>query len=310
MPTNSASFSTEDLINKIIVAISNCSEIRRVFHGRGNVYKGFEHLTVDFYPPVLYIRSFKHDIKLEELLVNGLLEANEDFKIVYHDRELDTFHFHNITDDEARSFESTELNLKYLIKLGQNQNLGFFPDMTLMREWLLTKRDYLKEKKVLNLFSYTCSISVVSKFCGANEVHNVDLSSSFLNWGRENHRLNFENTDGIYFHKKNILKSLTWLSKKGPFGLVFFDPPSFQKGSFDYKKDYSKVLRRAEDLVCEDGYFVACLNTPFEQHGFIVEAFNLVSESFQLEEVLFSPSDFEEVDKENGVKICIFKRTK
>ncbi|EQC46686.1 class I SAM-dependent methyltransferase [Bacteriovorax sp. Seq25_V] len=310
MPTNSASFSTKDLINKIVVATRNCNGIERVFHGRGNVYKGFEHLTIDLYPPVLYIRSFKHDINLEEVFISSLLLELEGQKIVYHDREKQQFGFHNIGVDEASHFTSEELGLKYLIKLGENQNLGFFPDMTLMRKWLFKNKDVLKGKKVLNLFSYTCSISVVAKACEASQVHNVDLSSSFLNWGRENHRLNFENIDGIFFHKKDILKSLTWLSKKGPYSLVFFDPPSFQKGSFDYKKDYVKVLRRAEDLVEVGGYFVSCLNTPFERHDFILDTFKTVSESFELEEVLYSPNEFEEVDKENGVKICIFKRTK
>lgn len=47
-----------------------------------------------------------------------------------------------------------------------------------------------KNKKVLNLFCYTGSVSVFAALGGASEVHSVDLSNTYLDWAKENFSLN------------------------------------------------------------------------------------------------------------------------
>ena len=34
-------------------------QVQRIFHGRGGLFKGEEHLCLDWYPPVLLLTSFK-----------------------------------------------------------------------------------------------------------------------------------------------------------------------------------------------------------------------------------------------------------
>lgn len=74
-----------------------------------------------------------------------------------------------------------EYRLKFEILLGKQQNTGLFLDMQPLRVWL---KENSKDKKVLNLFSYTCSLSVVALAGGARSVVNVDLSKSSKRWAK------------------------------------------------------------------------------------------------------------------------------
>ena len=47
-----------------------------------------------------------------------------------------------------------------------------------------------KDKKVLNLFSYTCSVSTFAALGNAKKVTSVDLSKTYLEWGKRNFDLN------------------------------------------------------------------------------------------------------------------------
>ncbi len=276
----------------------------RLFHGRGGRYADYSHITVDWFSPVFYIKFYNED-KLGELNLPKLLIEKFGKPVVLHLRYENSFKYFDITEEEAREVVAVEDDLKYKLKMGKNQNHGFFLDMKEGRRFI---QDKISGGKVLNLFAYTCSFSVVAKKFGATEVHNVDVSKSFLEWGRENHHLNGQDTEGIFFHKKNVLKSMGWLSKKGPFDVVVYDPPSFQRSRFDYAKDYQKVIRQLPKVVKSGGYVISCLNSPFEKSEFIVDLYRNELQDFDYVNTLYSPAEFEEENKENGVKICIFRR--
>ncbi|GAL26669.1 methyltransferase [Vibrio variabilis] len=52
-----------------------------------------------------------------------------------------------------------ELGCKYQLDIGRNQNFGLFLDMRNGREWVKSKS---QDKRVLNLFAYTCGFSVAA----------------------------------------------------------------------------------------------------------------------------------------------------
>ncbi len=97
-----------------------------------------------------------------------------------------------------------------------------------------------KDKKVLNLFSYTCSFSVCASKGEAKEIVNIDMAKNALNTGRLNHQKNNLDTKNVKFLPHNILKSWGKIKKSGPYDIIIIDPPSFQKGSFAATKDYEK----------------------------------------------------------------------
>ena len=54
-------------------------EARRLFHGRGHCYEGFEHLVVTSLPPVLHIASFSDmDADTVQRLVDGIIRGRDD----------------------------------------------------------------------------------------------------------------------------------------------------------------------------------------------------------------------------------------
>jgi 23S rRNA (cytosine1962-C5)-methyltransferase len=63
-----------------------------------------------------------------------------------------------------------------------------------------------------------------------------------------------------------------------------------------------------EKLVKPGGFVMSCLNTPFEKSEFIVDLYRNELQDFDYINTLYSPEGFEEENKENGVKICIFQR--
>src|SRR5690606_32284423 len=140
--------------------------------------------------------------------------------------------------------------LRFELSFAQQQNCGFFLDMEPGRQWLAQEAG---GKRLLNLFAYTSSLSVVALAAGAERVVNVDMSSRALNWSRRNHQLNGLDKARSEFLAEDILKSWGRIRRRGPYDLVIFDPPSFQPGSFVATKDYGRLVRRIPELMPEGG---------------------------------------------------------
>ena len=81
----------------------------------------------------------------------------------------------------------SEGDLSFKVNLSDYLDTGLFPDRRLLRSFV---RNEAKNKKVLNLFSYTGSFSVCAAAGGAASTDSVDLSNTYLLWARENFSLN------------------------------------------------------------------------------------------------------------------------
>ncbi|MDR2785644.1 MAG: class I SAM-dependent methyltransferase [Treponema sp.] len=80
-----------------------------------------------------------------------------------------------------------EGDLNFRVNLSDYLDTGLFPDRRLLRAQI---RQEAREKRVLNLFAYTCSFSVYAAAGGAASVDSVDLSRAYLDWGMLNFELN------------------------------------------------------------------------------------------------------------------------
>ena len=116
-----------------------------------------------------------------------------------------------------------------------------------------------KNKKVLNLFSYTGSFSVHAVKGGAASVDSVDLSNTYLNWAKENLKLNklFDEettrlikSDVIVFLKKAIEEQKKW-------DLIICDPPTFSNSKsadiFDVNKDWLNLCLLCLKVLAKNG---------------------------------------------------------
>ncbi len=265
-------------------------EAKRLFHGRG---QGLNY-NIDFIPPFILIDSFE-DLSEEKLqTLSKDLPPNEG--VFYRNRK-EREVFRALTGEIPESHLLIENDLKYEVHLKANQNIGFFMDMKPGRELI---QDLCAGKSVLNLFAYTCSFSVAAKASEASRVTNIDMKKSFLKTGEKNHQLN-NLEGGVQYLSYEIMKSLSGIGKKGPWDLIVIDPPSAQK-SFNLKKDYPKLLKRAESWLAPNGKILACLNSPFYDSDFLKE----ICSGLKIEKTLYGA--FEEQNPEEGLKMLLASR--
>ncbi len=242
------------------------ADSQRIFHGRGHCFPGLAWLTVDYFSPLILLTVYR-GFEGDEAQLQGLTSIVVDFfsentttvnSIVLQRRDLAGAPIKACWGELPEEAKARRGDLEFTLNFKQ-QNPGFFLDIEPARYWL---EQHCHNKRVLNLFAYTCAFSVVAAAAGARSVVNIDMSARSLRRGRENHAINNIACNGISFFAHDIFKSWGKLKKYGPYDIIIIDPPSFQKGSFIAAKDYCKTLRKIPDLLAPGGVFLACLNAP------------------------------------------------
>jgi 23S rRNA (cytosine1962-C5)-methyltransferase len=120
---------------------------------------------------------------------------------------------------------AVENNLHFQLRLNAGFSPGLFLDQSQNRKWVCENS---KNKTVLNLFSYTSGFSVASAHGLAAKVTTVDASSNFLNWSKENFKLNSLDPEQHEFFTQDVLLFLAGSAKRHrTWDLIICDPPSF-----------------------------------------------------------------------------------
>ncbi len=285
----------------------NPQEAQRLFHGRGKSQINFDFINIDYFPPVILITLYRdasseiiNSIQNQLLNLPGL-EFN---KILLQKRFLPMAPTESLLGDPIFEHLCEENNLKYSIKFGSTQNLGFFLDMKLGREII---QNNIAGKKVLNLFSYTCAFSVVAMKYGASEVVNMDMSKPALSRAKENHFINNLNIKNVKFFAHDILKSFGLIKRLAPFDFIIIDPPSDHGSHFKVDRDYPKLISRLKDWSSPGALVLTCLNSPFHSFNFLEECMKLSFDSVELLEKCGAPKSFAETDPERGLKIMLWR---
>ncbi|WP_293267799.1 class I SAM-dependent methyltransferase [Neptunomonas sp.] len=282
-------------------------ECRRLFHGRGGCFPGYEAVVVDWFSPVVIIRLYAN---VPDALLDGIKAYFErdprvsGLLVQHRGRGRDTDH-EIVFGDVADVLISCESSLKYEIRPIQFQNSGLFLDMRNGRDWVC---EHAGGKNVLNLFSFTCAFSIAAMAGGARQVVNVDMSKRGLSIGRANHQLNHHDLSCVKFMPYDMLKSWGRIKRPGPYELIIIDPPSFQPGSFIAENDYRKVLRRLPELASLNAQVLACHNDPAHNQSFVRDLMAQECPEFNFVELLPSQEDFPDIETERGVKAMVFER--
>ncbi len=237
-------------------------ETRRLFHGRGQCFAGYEDLVIDYFPPVVMVILYRQRPQawLEELtalLCSALSEPPR--AILLQERFLPNGPSRLLQGDLPESLDAREAGLSFRLRLGEAQNVGFFPDMAVGRKLV---RERAAGKRVLNLFAYSCSFSVAALAGGATQVVNLDMNRGALELGRRNHQINGIDLRRASFLSVEFFRSLGKVRKLGPFDLVICDPPASQGKSFTAERHWPKLVRSLPELLAPGGEIVACLNAP------------------------------------------------
>jgi len=310
-----------------IARMDRPTEAARLFHGRGGLHPGCEHWSLDAYPPVLLLTSFRTMAQAEIDAVGDALAERW--------RQLDAAPLNwvlQVREGGGRSetrliagsvpdpHDVIEDGLRYRVHVLRGQNHGLFLDMAAGRRWV---RDHIAARvatdaeararggwaprlKVLNLFAYTCAFSVAALHAGADQVLNMDMSSGALAIGQKNHRLNGLE-GGASFLGHDIFKSWGRIGREGPYALAIVDPPSFQKGSFVATKDYARIVRRLPELLAPGGHAMLCLNAPELGPEFLQALVQAEAPALRFALRLANPPAFADAAPERALKVLIYR---
>ena len=282
-------------------------EFKRLFHGRGGLYEGWRHLTIDSIDTILSVALYFEE-PLEEELLEMLKTFTQESKyttLVVQKRYQKNTPSEVLIGEIPDNLYVLENSIKIKLNLQTNKNSGYFPDMKNGRQFV---KENAQNKKVLNLFSYTCAFSLAAKIGGAYEIVNVDMSKGALKIGMANHSLNGLDPRGTSFLPYNILKSFSALQRKGPYDMIIIDPPSFQKGSFEATKDYEKIIKKLPQLANDNCILLSCLNSPNLESDFIKNLIQEFAPDFQYIKQLENLQEFASKDEERSLKNLVFQK--
>jgi 23S rRNA (cytosine1962-C5)-methyltransferase len=275
----------------------------RIFHGRGGLFPGCEHLSLDWYAPVWVLTSFEPlaDEQLQAVHA-ALSRRHESLNWVYQLRHSGQSETRLMAGSVPEPHVVTEQGARYRVHVLKGQNHGLFLDMACGRQWL---HDQAKGLRVLNLFAYTCAFSVAALQGGASEVVNLDMAQGALAIGQQNHQLN--SLPGGRFLAHDLFKTWGKVTRLGPYDIVVADPPSYQKGSFVAHKDYARLVRRLPELLAPGGQALLCLNAPELPSQFLKDLVATEAADLRFVRRLENPAVFADVDPERSLKVMLFE---
>ena len=145
-------------------------------------------------------------------------------------------------DDSGNTMQVRESDLKFEVNLDDYLDTGLFLDHRKTRSMIRSMAD---SKDVLNLFSYTGTVSVYAAKGGARSVTSVDMSRTYMNWARTNFRINHLTLDNYEFVQADVLQ---WLEEtREVYDLIFLDPPTFSNSkrmetTLDIQRDHVSLI--------------------------------------------------------------------
>ncbi|WP_375177647.1 bifunctional 23S rRNA (guanine(2069)-N(7))-methyltransferase RlmK/23S rRNA (guanine(2445)-N(2))-methyltransferase RlmL [Marinobacter mobilis] len=185
-------------------------------------------------------------------------------------------------------FTVHEHGCAFRVNLRDYLDTGLFLDHRPVRHWI---QQNAAGKRFLNLFCYTGAATVHAAAGGATRSLSLDMSKTYVNWARDNLKLNGQS---LTRHQVEAVDCLKWLAEKPTadqrFDLIFMDPPTFSNSArmnnvLDIQRDHSTLIRQAMARLVGDGLLIFSNN--FRRFKLDAE----VAEAFEVEEVSRSTID-------------------
>ena len=205
-------------------------------------------LSVDRYGAQLYVSVYKgaapESLERYGTLIAEALEvpaAALHFKV--RERQTGSNQYEKL-DADGREFPVAEYGRRFYVNLTDYLDTGLFLDH---RETRRMVGEAARDKRVLNLFAYTCSFGVYAATAGATRVENVDLSNTYLDWGQRNFTLNGLDPTRYGFLRADALEFLREAQVPAEYDLIVLDPPTFSNSKM--MRDVLDTQRDHADLI-------------------------------------------------------------
>lgn len=158
-----------------------------------------------------------------------------------------------------------EGGLTFAVNLDDYLDTGIFLDHRVTRS--IVRDRARSSESFLNLFAYTGTATCYAADGGAKSTCTVDLSNTYLDWARENMRLNGFTGPGHEFVRADVM---TWIldQRRGSrrWDLIFCDPPTFSNSTkmgsrtFDVQRDHVELLEGVAALLAPGGEAIFSCN--------------------------------------------------
>lgn len=159
-------------------------------------------------------------------------------------------------------FVITEQGRKFSVCVRDGFSWGLFTDMRTIRADLAAR---WCNRKILNLFAYTCGFGVY--LAGQNPTINVDVSAKYLDIGAENYRLNGLEAAPNSFIRNDAFNELARAQRQGRrYDAIVLDPPAFSRGKarrsrrFSVRDDLPELVRNAVAVLAPGGELFVSTN--------------------------------------------------
>jgi 23S rRNA (cytosine1962-C5)-methyltransferase len=255
---------------RLDLGLLNGTECVRLFYGPGEAREPFiKDIAIDRFGPYLWITQWQ---KLPLTIIDQIIEAAQALKgieirgAVLMDRsdinpKADSHLLWGEVPDGRIAL--LEHGCQYGIQLLGTKHPGLFLDHAPLRQWLSRTQS---QKRVLNLFAYTGSLSVAAGMGGAKSVTTLDLSKPTIEWAKENWALNPQ-LQGIEsdFIFGDVFEWLPKFIKKDlKFDTILCDPPSFSRTKskiFSTQKDLKALHELIFQLLAPGGTLATSINS-------------------------------------------------
>lgn len=154
--------------------------------------------------------------------------------------------------DSRDRFIIRENGMKFYVNFTDYLDTGIFLDHRPTRAII---RDRIGKGRFLNLFAYTGTASVMAAAGGASYSVSVDVSNTYLNWTRDNMKLNRLDTPSHSYIRSDAFDFLKSHDEK--FDLIFIDPPTYSNGAgrmdWSVQDHHAPLIKLAMKHLNQDG---------------------------------------------------------
>lgn len=190
-----------------------------------------------------------------------------------------------------------ENDVKYATYLNDGLMSGIFLDQRDVRQYI---KEHVKNKTLLNTFSYTAAFSVAAAKGGVKQTVSVDVAKRSIDKSQEHFKLNNIDMATHQLYVMDVFDYFKYAQKKSLlFDWVILDPPSFartKKRTFSVLQNYGELLQDAIKVTQLNGRIVVSTNASnFSKTAvkiMIDKAFKQQGVQYVIEKEFSQPDDF------------------
>ena len=224
-----------------------------------DIYGDWVHVQEYRAPSSIDIRKARQRLEHLIAVIPEVLKVDREKVILKTRRQQKGLSQYEKQANEGHEMRVHEGGLQFIVNLLDYLDTGLFLDHRDTRQKI---RDWSADKRFLNLFAYTGSVSVYAAAGGARSTTTVDMSNTYLNWAKKNFKINGFAQQCHQFIKADCIQWLKGQARsKDRYDLIFLDPPTFSNSKtmdsvFDIQKDQVSLIKDAMSILDRQGTLV------------------------------------------------------